>query len=105
MKRHDGDYWKARVEEQQKLGISAAEYCRRRSLQRGTYLRWRRIITSGSDAQELVEIAVTKPQREYGHPAALSIRLERGLLIRFRELPDADVAARLISAIRAASAT
>jgi hypothetical protein len=105
MKRHDCDYWKTRIEEQQKLGISAAEYCRRRSLQRGTFLRWRRRIASGTDARALVEIAAAGPHEGNSHPAALSIRLERGLLIRFHELPDADVAAGLVSAIRAASAT
>jgi hypothetical protein len=105
MKRQDTEYWEARIREQEKLGISAAEYCRRRSLQRGTFLRWRRRIAGRTDVQELVEIAATKTHGGAGYPAALSIRLERGILIRFHELPDAEVVALLVSAIRAGSAT
>lgn len=104
MKRQDRDFWKVRVDEQQRLGISAAEYCRRRTLQRGTFLRWRRKITGMTDAQELVEITDARPHEGHGRSAALAIRLEDGLLIRFREMPDADVVARFVSAIRAASA-
>lgn len=104
MKRQSSDYWEARVDEQQRLGISAAEYCRRRSLQRGTFLRWRRRIASGTESPELVEITAARSREGFGYRAALTIRLEHGLLIRFHELPDADVVARLISAIRAASA-
>lgn len=105
MKRRSSDFWKARFDEQEKLGISAAEYCRRRSLDRGTFLRWRRRITEEIADKGLVEITRTRTRGGSRDLAALSIRLGNGTLLRFLDLPDADTVTRLVSAIRAASAT
>lgn len=103
MKRQGMDFWGARVQEQRKLGISAAEYCRRRSLQRGTFLRWRRRIDGKMDDQALVEIEARGQRGSAGHESALSIRLECGIMIRFQAMPDVDIVMQLVSAIRAAS--
>jgi hypothetical protein len=103
MQRRSADYWKARIDEQRKQGTSAAEYCRKRSLDRGTFQRWRRRLDGGTVNQGLVEIARTELAREPGEPAALSIQLTDGTLVRFHRLPDADSAGRLVAAIRVAS--
>lgn len=93
MKRKGSDFWKARIDEQRRLGISAAEYCRRRSLHRQTFLRWRTRLARETAASGLVEIRGTRDRQRLDKPAALSIRLERGILIRFHELPNPETPA------------
>src|SRR5512145_779717 len=102
MKRRSAEYWKTRIDEQRKLGTSAAEYCRKRSLDRGTFLRWRRRLSGGTVNQGLVEIARTELHGDPGGPAALSIQLGDGTVVRFHRLPDADIAGQLVAAIREA---
>jgi hypothetical protein len=103
MQRRSTAYWKARIDEQRKLGISAAEYCRKRSLDRGTFLRWRRRLDGGTVNQGLVEIARAGIRGDSSEPAVLSIQLGDGTLIYFHRLPDADTVGQLVAAIRGAS--
>lgn len=103
MQRRSADYWKDRIDEQRKLGTSAAEYCRKRSLDRGTFLRWRRRLDGRTVNQGLVEVVRAGLRRDPGEPAALSIQLRNGTLVCFHGLPDADIVGRLVAAIRVAS--
>jgi len=103
MQRRTTEYWRARIDEQRKMGTSAAEYCRKRSLDRGTFLRWRRRLDGGSAKEGLVEIARSGLHGDPGEPAVLSIQLGDGTLIHFHRLPDADTVGQLVAAIRGAS--
>jgi hypothetical protein len=101
MKRQGKEYWEKRVTEQQDLNISAKEYCRRRSLSRSTFLRWRTRISQEAAEHGLVEIAGAMPRQR--SRIALSIRLGNGLRIDFHDRPDPDTLGRLIALIRSAT--
>lgn len=103
MKRRSAEYWKARIDEQRKLGTSAAEYCRKRSLDRGTFLRWRRRLVGDIVTHGLVEVAGAGRQACAGEAPALSIRLVDGTVIRFRVVPDPNIVGLFVAAIRSAS--
>lgn len=101
MKRQGKEYWERRVAEQQDLDISAKEYCRRRSLSRSTFLRWRQRIDQETAGHGLVEIAGAVPrQRSW---IAVSIRLGNSLRIDFHDRPDPDTLGKIIASIRSAT--
>lgn len=101
MKRQGKEYWEKRVAEQQDLDISAKEYCRRRSLSRSTFLRWRQRIDQEAVEHGLVEIAGAIPMQR--SRIVVSIRLGNGLRIDFHDKPDPDTLGRLIALIRSAT--
>jgi hypothetical protein len=101
MKRQGKEYWEKRVAEQQDLNISAKEYCRRRSLSRSTFLRWRQRIDREAAEHGLVEIAGAIPRQR--SRITVSIRLGNGLRIDFHDRPDPDTLGRLIVLIRSAT--
>lgn len=98
MKRQGKEYWEKRIAEQQDLDMSAKEYCRRRSLSRSTFLRWRRRIGQEEAEHGLVEIAAAMPRQR--SRIAVSIRLGNGLRIDFHDRPDPDTLGKIIGSIR-----
>lgn len=100
MKRQSQEYWEKRVAEQQKLGVCVEEYCRRRSLSKSTFLRWRQRIDHVTTRHDLVEIAETMPRQRSS--IAVSILVGNALRIDFHDTPDPDMLGRFITSIRSA---
>ena len=105
MERHDSGFWRKRIAEQQRGGMSAAEYCRKHELSRGTFLRWRQRLERAPGEPELVEVRrqpLMEGSDNQSH-RSLDIRLSNGVQIRFHDIPDPRTISEIVSAVRDAT--
>jgi transposase-like protein len=103
MKRRGEEYWRKAIKEQAESGMSAARYCRKHQLQRGTFLRWRRRLgADGPGGHELVEIGERAAAPTRCVESTLELRLAGDIRIAVHSGTDLSFVGSLIAAIRRA---
>jgi hypothetical protein len=103
MKRRGEEYWRKAIREQAASGMSAARYCRKHQLQRGTFLRWRRRLgENGPGGDELVEIRERAAAPIHCVEDTPELRIAGDIRISVHASTDLELVGSLIAAIRRA---
>ena len=103
MKRRGEEYWQKAFKEQAASGMSAARYCRKHQLQRGTFLRWRRRLgKDGPGGYELVDISKRAAAPTRCVKDTLELRIAGDIRISVHSSTDLELVGSLIAAIRRA---
>jgi hypothetical protein len=50
-------FWRMAIEQQRTSGLNATRFCKKRSLKRGTFLRWRKRLIDSANDQDFVEVS------------------------------------------------
>jgi hypothetical protein len=104
MIRRGEDFWRKAIEQQRASGLNATRFCRKRSLKRGTFLRWRRRLAESVDGQDFVEIpAITMPFLRPCGDRSLEVQIGRDIQITVQPDSDLELVGRFIAAVRSVS--
>lgn len=105
MIRRGQDFWQRAIEQQRASGLSATRFCKKRSLKRGTFLRWRkRLADQGDDHPAFIEVpAIALPYMPQGEDQVLEVQIGHDIRITVQSDSDLDLVGRFIAAIRRAS--
>jgi hypothetical protein len=104
MIRRGEDFWQRAIEQQRASGLNATRFCKKRSLKRGTFLRWRKRLTALGDNQDFVEVAATTlANMPLIVNKSLEVRIGHDVRIIVQQDSDLDLVGRFIAAIRRAS--
>jgi hypothetical protein len=102
--RRGEDFWRRAIEQQRASGLNATRFCKKRSLKRGTFLRWRKRLADHGNDQDLIEItAITLPCIPPGDDQGLEVQIGHDIRITVRSGSDLDLVSRFIAAVRRAS--
>ena len=104
MIRRGEDFWRKVIEQQRASGLNATSFCKKRSLKRGTILRWRKRLAALGNDRGFVEVpAIRVPCLQPGENQSLELQI--GEDIRVTEYSDSDLelVAHVIAAIRRVS--
>jgi hypothetical protein len=101
MRRRGEEYWREAIRKHQASGMSAARFCRKHHLERGTFLRWRKKL-EGSTLSEYKLVEVREGTRIGGGQADthIDVRIGSDVRIRVRNGDDLALIASLIAAIQ-----
>ena len=103
MRRRGEDYWRKAIAEQTASGVSAARFCRKRRLPRGTFLRWRRRLgDDGTGGGGLVEIRKRPEVAKDREDTSLEICLGADIRIVVPTGANLELVGCLVAAIRRA---
>jgi hypothetical protein len=100
MQRQGEEYWRKAIRGQKTSGMSAAGYCRKHKLQRGTFLRWRQRLSESEGERGLVEIDERTVIRNCEVGDRLEIRVGSDIKIVVPQGLDIGLVGGLIAAIR-----
>lgn len=104
MIRRSEDFWRKTIEQQKASGLNATRFCKKRSLKRGTFLRWRKRLTDSADDQVFVEVpAITLPYRRFSGNQGFEVQIGHDILIRVMPDYDLELVSRFIAAVRSIS--
>jgi hypothetical protein len=104
MIRRSKDFWRRAIEQQRASGLNATKFCKKRSLNRGTFLRWRKRLANSGDNQDFVEVAATTlANMPLSVKQSLEVRIGQDVRISVRPDSDFDLVVRFIAAVRRAS--
>jgi hypothetical protein len=104
MIRRGEDFWQRAIEQQRASGLNATRFCKKRSLKRGTFLRWRKRLADQGNDQDFIEVpAITLPCMPRDGNQGLEVRIGHDVRIIVQPDSDLDLVGRFIAAIRRAS--
>lgn len=104
MIRHGEDFWRTAVEQQRASGLNATRFCKKRSLKRGTFLRWRKRLAGSGDAPGFVEVpAIRMPSLPLVEDMSLELRIGNDIRVTIYSGSDLELVAHVIAAIRRVS--
>jgi hypothetical protein len=104
MIRHGEDFWRTTIEQQKASGLNATRFCKKRSLKRGTFLRWRKRLADSGDTPDFVEVAATPlANTPVSVNQGLEVFIGHDVRITVYSDSDLDLVSRFIAAIRRAS--
>ena len=104
MERHGEEYWRKKMEEHRGSGLSAAAFCRKGSLKRGTFLRWRKRLRTTTEGRGFVEVSNSTSTAGSRDPSrSLEVHLGEDIRITVHPDSDLDFVGKVIAAIRRAS--
>jgi hypothetical protein len=100
MTRRGEDFWRTAVEQQRASGLNATRYCKKRSLKRGTFLRWRKRLGE----QDFIEVPmITLPCMPLCENKGLEVQIDGDVRITVHSDSDLDLVGRFIATIRRVS--
>jgi hypothetical protein len=103
MQRRGEGYWREAIQKQAASGMSAAKFCRKHHLQRGTFLRWRkRLGDTGHGESEFVEVLKRTVLDSGRADSSLEVRVGSDIRIDVQAGADIGFVGSLIAAIRKA---
>jgi hypothetical protein len=103
MRRRGEDYWREAIRKHSASGMSAAKFCRKHHLERGTFLRWRKRLGEGVlNGNKLVEVHEGPRIGESRDDSVLEIRVGSDIRIAVKIGDDLPFVASVIAAIRRA---
>lgn len=104
MIRRSEDFWRKTIEQQRASGLNATSYCKKRSLKRGTFLRWRKRLTGSGKDQDFVEIpAIRVPCSPLRGHQGLELQIGDDIRVTVCSGSDLELVAHIIAAIRRVS--
>lgn len=104
MIRRGEDFWRTAIEQQRASGLTATRFCKKRSLKRGTFLRWRKRLADSGDNQDFIEVAATSlANMALSANQGLEVFIGHDIRITVQSDSDLDLVGRFIAAIRRAS--
>jgi hypothetical protein len=104
MIRRGEDFWRTAIEQQRASGLNATRFCKKRSLKRGTFLRWRKRLADSGDYPDFVEVAATPlANMPLSVNQGLEVIIGHDVWITVHSDSDLDLVGRFIAAIRRAS--
>jgi hypothetical protein len=104
MIRRGEEFWRTVIEQQRASGLNATRFCKKRSLKRGTFLRWRKRLTSSENDQGFIEVpAIKVPCLPLGENQGLEVQIGHDIRITVRSGSDLELVAHVIAAIRRVS--
>lgn len=104
MIRRGEDFWRRAIEQQRASGLSATRFCKKRSLKRGTFLRWRKRLSDTANGQDFVEIpAIRLPRMPLGGNQGLEVQIGHDIRITVQSGCDLELVGRFIAAVRSIS--
>lgn len=103
MRRRGEDYWREAIQKQAASGMSAAKFCRKNHLQRGTFLRWRKRLGETAPIDNAFVEILERPSSD-GAQGDTTLEVRVGSDIKIAVNADADLGfvGSLIAAIRRA---
>jgi hypothetical protein len=103
MRRRGEDYWREAIGKQAASGMSAAKFCRKHHLERGTFLRWRKRLGEFVPAEnEFVEV-YERPGLDNGRAdTVLEVCVGSDIRVVVKIGDDLEFVASLVAAIRRA---
>jgi hypothetical protein len=103
MQRRGEDYWREAIRRHAVSGMSAAKYCRKHHLGRGTFLRWRKRLEDSTLAgKDFVEVRERARIAEGRNDSVLEVRVGSDIRIAVKIGDDLEFVASIIAAIRRA---
>lgn len=104
MIRRGEDFWRTAIEQQRASGLNATRFCKKRSLKRGTFLRWRKRLADQGNDQDFIEVpAITLSCIPHDGNQGVEVRIGHDIRITVQSDSDLDLVGRFIAAIRRAS--
>jgi hypothetical protein len=104
MIRRGEEFWRTVIEQQSASGLNATRFCKKRSLKRGTFLRWRKRLAGSGNDQGFVEVpAIRVPCLPLGGDQSLELRIGGDIRLTVRSGSDLELVAHVIAAIRRVS--
>ena len=104
MIRHGEDFWRKVIEQQKASGLNATRFCKKRSLKRGTFLRWRKRLAGSGNDQGLVEVPATKvPCMPLSGNQGIEVQIGHDIRVSVHSGSDLELVAHIIAAIRRVS--
>jgi hypothetical protein len=104
MIRRGEDFWRTAVEQQRVSGLNATRFCKKRSLKRGTFLRWRKRLADQGSEQDFIEVPTIRfPCMPLCENKGLEVQIGGDVRITVHSDSDLDLVGRFIAAIRRAS--
>jgi hypothetical protein len=101
MVRRSESYWKKMMGELKASGLTATAFCKRRSLKRGTFLRWRKRLGGDRNEPKLIEIPNPKVSRvPRNENSGLEIRIGQDIRIGVYPSSDLEFVGKVVAAIR-----
>jgi hypothetical protein len=103
MRRRGEEYWREAIRKHAASRMSAAKFCRKHHLERGTFLRWRkRLGDTALLGNEFVEVREGPRTGESRDDSVLNVRVGFDIRIMVKVGDDLEFVASLITAIRRA---
>jgi|WetSurMetagenome_2_1015567.scaffolds.fasta_scaffold475962_1 hypothetical protein len=104
MIRHGEEFWRKVIEQQKASGLNATSFCKKRSLKRGTFLRWRKRLAGSGNDQGFVEIpAIEVPCFSLSENQGLEVQIGHDIRVTVYSDSDLELVAHVIAAIRRVS--
>ena len=104
MIRRGEDFWRKAIEQQIASGLNATRFCKKRSLKRGTFLRWRKRLAGSGNDHDLIEVPVTKgPCLPLSGKQGIEVQIGHDIRLSVHSGNDLELVGHIIAAIRRVS--
>ena len=104
MIRRGEDFWRTVIGQQKASGLNATRFCKKRSLKRGTFLRWRKRLAGSVNDQGFVEVpAIRVPCLPLDENQSLELQIGDDIRVTVYSDSDLELVAHVIAAIRRVS--
>jgi hypothetical protein len=104
MIRRGEDFWRKVIEQQIASRLTATRFCKKRSLKRGTFLRWRKRLAGSGNDQDLVEVpAIKVPCLPQSGNKGIEVQIGHDIRVSVHSGNDIELVAHIIAAIRRVS--